>query len=490
MQISELKKNTYPIKVLQFGEGNFLRGFCDHMIQLANQNQSFNGDIVVVKPISHGDISHFKRQNCNYTVLLRGRVDKRIISTTCQINAIREIVDCTESYQAYLELACLDSLRFVISNTTEAGIRLDDNDDFNQKPAKSFPAKLTQFLYKRATYFNLDLTKGLVFLPVELIDYNGDKLKQCVLSCCQKWGLSYEFVEWINQSCVFCNTLVDRIISGYPKNEITELQKELGYSDELLVIGEPFGLWVIESKIPLEDELPLSKALIGDELMQVIFTDNHVPYKQRKVRILNGAHTSFALASYLKGNNTVLDSMNDSVIVEYMKKTLYQEIIPTLDLPENQLYDFAEAVIDRFRNPFIKHELLSISLNSVAKWKERLYPSLLGYLENRQQIPHNLLFSLAALIAFYRGQYNDDLQLMAIRNNQSYEIKDDRYVMDFFNHYAEVKTCELVQNFIKMELLFENQVLKDECEAWLVKYVDSITELGIDKTCRLFGLCA
>lgn len=440
---SRFKRDHRPVKVMQYGEGNFLRGFVDYMLDIANKENVFNGDIVLVKPIEFGNLDFFKQQDCLYTVSLRGLDNGREQVTNHVVTSVAGVVDAYKEYTQYADLAKTEELRFVVSNTTEAGIVYDETDTYEMCPPKSYPGKLTKFLYERYLHFAGDKTKGLIILPVELIDDNGIHLKEIVLKLSEKWNLKEEFVTWLHEACVFCSTLVDRIVTGFPKDEAEKLWNDFGYIDNLIVTGEPFALWVIESDKEIEGELPLRKAGLP-----VIFTDNQKPYKQRKVRILNGAHTSFALASYLAGNDYVKESMEDQEIHKFMTQTIYNEIIPTLNLPKEDLLSFADKVTDRFQNPFIKHSLLSISLNSVSKWKARCLPSLLDYEELFKKLPTCLTFSLAALIAFYEGKEIRNGALVGLRDKQEYLIMDDKDVLEFFLAHSEEDTLPLVVNFL------------------------------------------
>ena len=288
-------KKERPIKVLQFGEGNFLRAFVDYFIDIANEQGRFDGDIVLVKPIDGaGILNMFHDQDCQYTVCLRGMVDGEPKVIKRVVTSVADVVDAYEEYGKYSEFAKSDTLRFIVSNTTEAGIVFDDSDRFESEPPKTYPGKLCKFLYTRYKHFNGAADKGLVMLPVELIDDNGIHLKECVVRFAKLWNLEEGFLAWIDEACVFTSTLVDRIVTGYPRDDAEELWKEFGYRDNIVVTAEPFGLWVIESAKDISGEFPLP-----DAGCPVIFTDNQKPYKQRKVRILNGAHTSFVLASYL-----------------------------------------------------------------------------------------------------------------------------------------------------------------------------------------------
>lgn len=467
---SKTGKKERPIKVLQFGEGNFLRGFVDYMIDIANEKGEFDGDIVLVKPIEFGTLDRFRAQECQYTVSLRGIVDGKPAVLNRIVTSVADVVAAHEEYEKYSSYAKLDTLRYIVSNTTEAGIVYDESDKLEMNPPKSFPAKLAKFLYERYQYFNGAMDKGLVMLPVELIDDNGIHLKECVLKQADNWNLEDSFKKWVNEACIFTSTLVDRIITGYPREEDKKLWEEWGYRDELIVTGEPFALWVIESEKDIRGEFPLDKAGLP-----VIFTDNQKPYKQRKVRILNGAHTSFVLASYLAGNDTVLESMKDELIYKFMRSTIFDEVIPTLSLPEKDLVDFAEAVTTRFNNPYVKHALLSISLNSVSKWRARCMPSFLGYIDKTGTLPKHLTFSLAALMAFYQGTEIRDKALIGHRNGEEYNIMDDDAVLKYFAANSTKPSKEFAHGFLSNTAFFGQNLTQIEgLEDTVAAYLDEI----------------
>ena len=471
-------KKERPVKVLQFGEGNFLRAFVDYMIDIANEQGKFDGDVVIVKPIEFGNLDRFKKQECQYTVQLRGRVNGEPAKLNRIVTSVADAVDAYGEYEKYAEFAKLDTLRFIVSNTTEAGIVYDASDRLEFNPPKSYPGKLAKFLYERYKHFNGDVTKGLIMLPVELIDDNGLHLKECVLKQAENWDLEEGFVKWLNEACIFTSTLVDRIVTGYPRDEAEELCKEFGYNDELIVTGEPFALWVIESPKDLSDELPLPAAGLP-----VIYTPDHHPYKQRKVRILNGAHTSFVLASYLCGNDIVRESMNDELILKFIKGTLFDEVIPTLTLPKQDLLDFAEAVLARFNNPYVKHAHLSIALNSVSKWRARCMPSFLDYVKNEGKLPSHLTFSIAALMAFYTGTEIRDKALIGHRNGEEYQILDDMAVLEFFAANSSKEPSEFAKAVLS-NTDFWGQDLSAVAglEEAVSEYIASIREIGMRKT--------
>ncbi len=453
-----------PVKVLQFGEGNFLRAFVDYIFDVTNEKTDFNGGVVIVKPIEFGNLDRFHEQECQYTLQLRGFVDGQPKELTRQITSVVDAVAAIEDYDRYVDYATCDTLRFIVSNTTEAGIvfNAEDNDP-NAKPPKTYPGKLTQLLYKRYQKFNGAKDKGLILLPCELIADNGIELKKCIMQFIDLWKLPEEFKNWVNDACSFCPTLVDRIVPGYPRDDAAKLCEEWGYEDQLIDRAEVFGLWVVESdtNLPLEQlekELPFKEAGLN-----VVFTKDHHPYKERKVRILNGSHTSFVLASFLAGNDNVENSMKDPVIRKYMEETLYDEVIPTLSLAKEDCEEFTKAVIDRFLNPFVDHRLLSISLNSVSKWEARCLPSFLGYVNKFGKLPKYLTFSIAALMSFYtsqtEGELNGGYVLKGDRNGEEYIIQDDRAVLEFFKENSGKSPAEFTHAYLSNTKFFGGEDL-------------------------------
>lgn len=447
--------STRPVKVLQFGEGNFLRAFVDYFIDIANEKTDFNGAVVLVKPIPFGNLDMFHEQDCRYTVLLRGLADGEPVEQSRLITSVADAVDAYGEYEKYADYAKCETLRFIVSNTTEAGIVLKEDDDFAACPPVSFPGKLCKFLYERAVHFDYAQDKGLVMLPVELIDDNGIMLKKCVKELARIWNLGDKFIAWLDSACVFTSTLVDRIVTGYPRDEVQPIWEKLGYEDRTLVTAEPFGLWVIESDRDISAELPLPQCGLP-----VIYTDNQKPYKQRKVRILNGAHTSFVPAAFQCGHDIVLQAMNDPLILHFMQHTLYDEVIPTLALPREDLLTFAEAVTGRFKNPYIKHALLSICLNSVSKWRARCMPSLLGYVEKTGELPARLTFSLASLMNLYRGGMLVNGKLECKRGEETYTLQDDAAVLEFFATTGDLSPREQVEAFLSNADFFGSELCK------------------------------
>ncbi len=416
-----------PEKIIQFGEGNFLRAFADWKVNALNSAGLFGGKIVVVQPIKVGIAHLLNEQDGYYSLLLRGIQNGDVVEEREIITAVSRGLSPYEDWNMFLECARNPELRFMFSNTTEAGIAYVEEAKPTTKCPDSFPAKFTAFLLERFNTFNGADDKGMVMLCCELIENNGTTLKNIVLKHASNWGCSVAFIDWINSSCHFLNTLVDRIVPGYPRENSTEIEAELGYRDKLIDTSEIFHLWVIEGPKELAEELPFHK--IG---LNVIWTDDMTPYRSRKVRMLNGAHTSSVLAAYLGGIDTVGEMIDSDIFSLFLKKAMFEEILPMVpgDLEENRL--FAEGIIERFSNPFIRHELLSISLNSVSKWKVRVLPSLLDFQRENGALPEALTFSLAALIAFYNGVGCAHPELRGMRNGKAYSIKDDLDVLSFF----------------------------------------------------------
>ena len=431
-----------PERVLQFGEGNFLRAFVDYFIDMMNERVGFNSKVVLVQPIGGGDMirGFINEQEGLYTLFLRGNENGQKVNDKRVISCVSRCINPYSEFEKLMECAKNPDLRFITCNTTEAGIQYDPSCQFTDKPASSYPGKLTQFLYERFQNFGKEAGKGFIILSCELIDNNGKELEKCVLKYAEQWGLGEEFIGWIKAENIFCSTLVDRIVTGYPRSEAKAICEELGYEDNILNTGEVFGFWVIEGPECLKKELPFEEAGLP-----VMITDDHKPYKQRKVRILNGAHTSMVLGAYLAGQDIVRNCMQDDVIREFMNKTIYQEIIPTLTLPEDELKEFAAAVVDRFNNPFIDHALLAISLNSTSKWKARVMPSLKGYVAKFNELPKCITSSLAFYIAFYRGVRLDENGFFGVRGENEYKICDDQPILEFYNAHKDDDAAALAQ---------------------------------------------
>ena len=395
-------------RIIQFGEGGFLRGFVDYFFQKLNDKGLFEGSVVVVQPIKTGMCDMLTAQNCEYNLFLRGVDNGKVVDEHTYIDVISRCINPYKDYEEYLSLAKNPDSRFIVSNTTEAGIVYEDDNKLSDAPANSFPAKLTALLYER---FKAGLP-GFIILSCELIDHNGEELLKCCKKHALKWELGGDFGLWLERENSFCSTLVDRIVTGFPRDEHKALEERIGQSDNMMDTAEIFHLWVIQGNH--EDELPLQKAGFN-----VVWTDNVDPYKKRKVRILNGAHTSMVLAARLYGLETVGECMKDEMVSSLLRKSVFEEIIPTIgDTEDNR--KFGEAVFERFANPFIKHQLLSIALNSVSKFRARVLPTILEYKAKNGQYPKILSFSFAALIAFYKtDEANDSEEVVKFMKNAS-----------------------------------------------------------------------
>ena len=426
-KLQELNKRTapksvMPEKIIQFGEGNFLRAFVDWIIWNMNQKTDFNGSVVVVQPIERGMVDWLNGQDCLYHVNLQGRENGEAVNTLERIDVISRALNPYTQFWAYQALADQPEIRFVISNTTEAGIAFDPACKLSDAPASSYPGKLVQLLYRRYQTFEGDPTKGLIIMPCELIFLNGHHLKECIYKYIELWkddfGADYEgFKEWFTKYCYVCATLVDRIVPGFPRKEIADIQQKISYKDNLVVQAEIFHLWVIEAPKEIAAEFPADKAGLN-----VLFVPSEAPYHERKVTLLNGPHTVLSPVGYLSGLNTVKECCEDPEIGQFVKKVMYDELLPTLNLPKEELVKFANDVMERFRNPFVKHFVTSIMLNSFPKFKTRDLPGLKTYLERKGELPQGLVLGLAGICTYYKGGKrgedeivpNDDPKIMEL----------------------------------------------------------------------------
>ena len=446
-----LLKNA-PERVLQFGEGNFLRAFADYWFDMANEKAGWNGKCVLVQPIAQGLTQLINRQEGLYTLYLRGRQNGEEVDAKRVISSVSRCLNPYEKqdYDAMMDVAAGEALEYIVSNTTEAGIVYDPSCRLEDCPPASFPAKLTQVLLHRWRAGR----PGVVVLSCELIDNNGKELLRCVNQYIKQWGLEEGFARWVNGDCTFCSTLVDRIVPGRIRDaaEAARLEEENGYRDALIDVGEVFGVWNIEGPEWLAEKLPFRAAGLNCPVVPDV-----TPYKKRKVRILNGAHTGFVPGAYLAGYDIVRDCMQDDVILGFMNRMLHEEVIPTLPLDRQDLEAFAAAVQDRFNNPFINHELMSITLNSTSKWRARNMPSLLEYAQTAGKLPPCLAMSFAAYIAFY----SSDIQALTEQGlvcrrpkGNEYTVSDDRWVLEFYYSRRGVSDETLVHDVMTNEKMW------------------------------------
>ncbi|MEL6558692.1 MAG: tagaturonate reductase [Bacteroidota bacterium] len=431
-----------PIKVLQFGEGNFLRAFVDWIIQELNNQTTFYGDVKIIQPIPTGAAEKINQQNGLYHVLLKGYSGGNFRASTHLIDVVKEAINPYSRFEDFLAEAENEDLEFIVSNTTEAGIAYQEDDQLTDRPASSFPGKLLQFLYHR--YQTLPNSKSIYILPCELIENNGQQLKKIIYQLSEKWSLGSYFNNWLAEKIIFCNTLVDRIVTGFPSKNTQKTWEEHNQKDELLVEGELFHLWVIEGPDSLKNRL-----LFDQTPLNIILTNNLKRYRERKVRILNGLHTLMVPVAYLSGIRTVRESTENQVMFEYLSEALHLEMLPTLTGDQNELKEYAEEIIWRFKNPAIHHELISIALNSFSKYKTRVLPSVLALYQIEEKLAKHLLFSLAALICFYRGEWE----------NETIELRDDSYVLKKLDAlWREKQPTEIVHEILTDTKLWERDL--------------------------------
>ena len=419
---------------------------------MANEKAGWNGKCVLVQPIAQGLTQLINRQEGLYTLYLRGRQNGEKVDAKRVISSVSRCLNPYEKqdYDAMMDVAAGEALEYIVSNTTEAGIVYDPSCRLEDCPPASFPAKLTQVLLHRWRAGR----PGVVVLSCELIDNNGKELLRCVNQYIKQWGLEEGFARWVNGDCTFCSTLVDRIVPGRIRDaaEAARLEDENGYRDALIDVGEVFGVWNIEGPEWLAEKLPFRAAGLNCPVVPDV-----TPYKKRKVRILNGAHTGFVPGAYLAGYDIVRDCMQDDVILGFMNRMLHEEVIPTLPLDRQDLEAFAAAVQDRFNNPFINHELMSITLNSTSKWRARNMPSLLEYAQTAGKLPPCLAMSFAAYIAFY----SSDIQALTEQGlvcrrpkGNEYTVSDDRWVLEFYYSRRGVSDETLVHDVMTNEKMW------------------------------------
>lgn len=460
---------AYPERILQIGEGNFLRAFVCWMVQEMNEKADFNSSIVVTQPLSQGMVPQLNEQDGLYTLVLKGLDKGKAVRIVKRIECISRGINPFELNDEFMQLAGSPEMRFVVSNTTEAGIAFDSEAKESECPPQNFPARMTKFLYHRFEAFKGAADKGLIFIPCELIEQNGDHLKEHMLHYAQLWHYPATFVEWMNSACAFANTLVDRIVPGYPRDTIAEITEEVQYEDKMVVEGEIFHLWVIEAPAWVEQELPTSKAGLN-----VLFVPSIKPYRDRKVTLLNGPHTVLSPVAYLAGLNTVREACEDAVVGKYVRKAMYDELIPTLDLSKEELTAFADSVMERFCNPYVNHLVTSIMLNSFPKFKTRDLPALKKYLERKGQLPDALVFGLAAIISYYKG---------GKRGEDTIVLNDDQKILDLLsqlwqtNDPSTIAEGVLGASFIWAEDLNSIAGLKEK----LTGYLTLISQKGMNE---------
>ena len=470
------KKPDRKIKIMQFGEGNFLRAFVEWILQDLNDKGAIEASVAVVQPMPFGRVKELADQDGLYTLRLEGIDNGENVRKSQIIDVIGDCINPFTEYEKYLKYGESEDLQVIISNTTEAGIAVDASDtDFSKCP-KSFPGKLLALLKRRYDRFKGDMNKGLAIIPCELIDDNGDELYRCLTELAKINKMDEKFIKWMQTANHFTSTLVDRIVPGYPKNEIEEIQKQTGYIDNNVVKGEIFHLWVLKKEPFVQKVLPADKTGLN-----VIFADDIHPYKQRKVKILNGSHTALVPVAYLCGIDTVGEAMNDKTIGKFVKDFILGEVNPTIDLPADQMTAFANSVIERYKNPYIRHELMSIALNSTTKFRTRLLPTLLDYVKIKGKLPQHLLFSLASLIAFHKGK----------RGNEEIALNDDPAYLAKWKYLWTEFDCDL-DKLAKEALAWKGawdmdmNTIHPDITKTVAKYLKEIQTKGMKKAVEEF----
>ena len=471
-------KSVMPERIIQFGEGNFLRAFVDWIVWNMNQKTNFNGSVVIVQPIERGMVDWLNGQDCLYHVNLQGRLNGEAVNTLERIDVVSRALNPYSQNPAFMALAEQPEIRFVISNTTEAGIAFDDTCKFTDAPASSYPGKLVQLLFHRYQTFDGDPTKGLIIMPCELIFLNGHHLKECIYKYIELWkddfGADYEgFKEWFTKYNYVCATLVDRIVPGFPRKEIKDIQQKIGYKDNLVVQAEIFHLWVIEKAEnmtcdELRAEFPAEKAGL-----HVLIAESEKPYHERKVTLLNGPHTVLSPVTYLSGVNIVRDACNHPVLGKYIHKVQFEGLMETLNLPMDELKQFAADVLERFNNPYVDHQMTSIMLNSFPKFQARDLPGVKTYLERKGELPQGLVFGLAAIITYYKGGVRED--------GAEIVPNDDQKIMDLLKElWSTGDTQKVTDGVLSAEFIWGEDLHNIEGLAELVKKdLDLIQEKGM-----------
>lgn len=425
-----------PIRIMQFGEGNFLRAFIDWFIDEMNKQADFNTNVVVVQPLANGRVMDLKAQDGLYTLMMEGVIEGNVIEDHHIIDVFNDYINPYSMYDEFLAYAHSTDLEMIISNTTEAGITLDKNDTDLSKTPNSFPGKLLALLKERYDFFNGDMNRGWHIVACELIDNNGDELKRCLNELAKLNGFDEKFITWLNTANKFYNTLVDRIVPGYPRDKADELFQKFGYIDNNMVKGEAFHLWVIDGDPSIKDFLPFEKTNLN-----ILFVDSIKPYKERKVKILNGAHTCMVPVAYLEGVRTVGDVMANPGLSNFVSDFVAEEVLPTINLPAEEILAFRNSVFDRFRNPFVRHELISISLNSMTKYKTRILPSATKYYDVTGKLPKHALFSFACLMEMYFLRKEDGTSL----------VSDDACFLDMYKELEGKDAVTVVNHVMSLE---------------------------------------
>ncbi len=461
------KKTTRPIKIMQFGEGNFLRAFVEWILQDLNDKGAINSDVVVVQPMPFGRVEELKKQDGLYTVCLEGLIGGEKVKTRQIIDLLGDFINPFTQYEEYLKYGESEDLEVIISNTTEAGIAFDETDTDHTVCPKSFPGKLLALLKRRYDYFNGDYDKGLAIIPCELIDNNGTELKKILLKLADLCYHDDKFTAWVDNANHYTDTLVDRIVPGFPRDTVNEICEEIGFTDNNVVKAEAFHLWVLKDEPFVHAKLPADKTGLN-----VLFVPDIKPYKERKVKLLNGAHTGMVPVAYLCGIDTVKESVTDPDVRRFVKTLMYDTIAPTVKLPENECREFADSVLERFENPYIRHELMSIALNTTTKFRTRLLGTYADYINKFGKAPASILFSFAAMTVFYKGK----------RGDEDIKLSDNPEYIEFWQNVWQNEGYEAVAKAaLSRQDIWQVKLDTDENVKTVAAFIKDMTENGMRK---------
>lgn len=471
--MKRLNRNTanvtkYTPKVLSFGGGNFMRAFVNYMIDIYNRKLNKDLGITVVKATPGGDYKPWREQDGLYHVLTKGIMNGELINESHLVTSISEIIHVYNEWEKFLKTATDPNYRYIVSNTTESGLTISEEDERADMPPKSFPAKLTLWLFERFQYFDGKHDFGCVLIPCELLENNGDLLKELIVATARKWEFSEDFIQWIQKANTFCNTLVDRIVPGIGDDAMKEAWEEVGFEDHMITEGEPYHIWVIQADQKLAAEIPFDAAGLN-----VIFTNDITPFRNRKVRILNGAHSSMVPVAYLAGIRTVREAIAHPLLGKFTEQLLKEEVLPILRMPSDPLETYANAILDRFRNPNIQHYLISIALNSFSKFKSRLLPTLLDNVEQDKGLPTRICFALACILRMYKGEFGGEM----------IPLKDDQIVLDKLKSLWDAGDIKkLVHEVLSWKEFWDQDLTAVEGLGILVmEYLESINEKGMEE---------
>lgn len=456
-----------PIKIMQFGEGNFLRAFVEWILQDLNDKGAINSNVVVVQPMPFGRVDELRKQDGLYTVCLEGLIDGQKVKTRQIIDVLGDFINSFTQYEEFLKYGESEDLQVIISNTTEAGIAFDETDTDHSVCPKSFPGKLLALLHRRYVHFNGAMDKGLAIVPCELIDNNGTELKKILIKLANLCYNDEKFTAWVENANHYTDTLVDRIVPGFPRDTVQEIYEETGFTDNNVVKAEAFHLWVLKEEEVVHKLLPADKTGLN-----VLFVPDIKPYKERKVKLLNGAHTGMVPIAYMCGIDTVRESVTDVDVRKFVQNLMYETISPTVKLSAEECKKFADSVLERFENPYIRHELMSIALNSTTKFRTRLLGTYADYVNKFGKVPTDILFSFAAMTVFYKGK----------RGEEEIKLSDNPEFLEFWQEvWKNGDYTQVAKSALSREDIWQEKLATEENVAFVANAIKEMCELGMRK---------